>query len=148
VGIESTIIGFDEHETPTIYRVGGLSIEAIEHVIGKVIVQTQSTSNPKAPGQLHSHYAPSKRVILGTLEDLLQKYPGHCTGILTFDKDFNSPYQVILSRDGDLEEAAQNLFTALRQFDKMPIDVIIAELVPNKGLGRAINDRLTRAAAV
>jgi L-threonylcarbamoyladenylate synthase len=147
VGIESTIVGFDD-DIPTIYRLGGLSIELIESVIGKIAIQTQSTSNPKTPGQLISHYAPSKRVVLGTIEELLQRYASHCTGILTFDKDFNSPHQFILSRDGDLEEAAQNLFTALRLFDKMPVDVIIAELVPDRGLGRAINDRLKRAATI
>jgi L-threonylcarbamoyladenylate synthase len=147
VGIESTIIGF-ENNLPVIYRMGGLSVEDIEKTIGKVSMMTQSTSNPKAPGQLQSHYAPSKKVIIGTLEELLQRYPGHCTGILTFDKDFNSPYQVTLSRSGSLQEAAQNLFKALRQLDKMPVEVIITELVPNEGLGRAINDRLKRAAAM
>jgi L-threonylcarbamoyladenylate synthase len=147
VGIESTIVGFDK-DTPIIYRLGGLDIEAIENVVGRVAVQTQSTSNPKAPGQLLSHYAPSKKIILGTLEELLQHYPGYCTGVLTFNKDFNLPHQIILSREGNLEEAAQNLFAALRQFDKMPIDIIIAELVPYKGLGLAINDRLKRAAAI
>jgi L-threonylcarbamoyladenylate synthase len=47
-----------------------------------------------------------------------------------------------------MEEAARNLFQSLRDFDKMPIDVILAELLPEEGLGRAINDRLKRAAAV
>jgi L-threonylcarbamoyladenylate synthase len=46
-----------------------------------------------------------------------------------------------------MNEAARNLFTALRQLDRMPVDQILAELVPEQGLGRAINDRLRRAAA-
>jgi L-threonylcarbamoyladenylate synthase len=54
----------------------------------------------------------------------------------------------VLSPTGNIEEAAQNLFLALREFDKMPIDIILAEFVPEKGLGRAINDRLRRAAAL
>ncbi len=145
VGIESTIVGF-ENATPVIYRLGGLSLERIEKTIGKVNLMTHSTSNPKAPGQLKSHYAPGKKVFLGTIEELLQQYPAHCSGILTFQKDFNSPFQFILSPAGSLEEAAQNLFEALRSFDKMPVDVILAELVPHVGLGRAINDRLQRAA--
>jgi L-threonylcarbamoyladenylate synthase len=146
VGIESTIVGFDDN-IPVIYRMGGLSQEKIEAVIGRVATQLHSSSNPKAPGQLKSHYAPVKRLILGDIIDLLQKYPAHCSGILTFDKDFNSPYQFILSPNSSVEEAAQNLFTALRELDKQPVDVILAELVPDHGLGRAINDRLRRAAA-
>lgn len=145
VGIESTIIGFEADE-PVVYRLGGLSLEDIQRIVGKVRTQTHSTSNPKAPGQLISHYAPAKKVILGKIEDLLQEYPAHCTGILTFQQDFNSPYQFILSPSGKLEEAAQHLFEALRAFDRMPIDVILAERVPDVGLGRAINDRLQRAA--
>jgi L-threonylcarbamoyladenylate synthase len=145
VGIESTIVGF-ENETPVVYRLGGLSLEHIEKTIGKVELMTYSTSNPKAPGQLKSHYAPGKKVFLGKVEELLQQYPAHLSGILTFQKDFNSPFQFVLSPSGNLEEAAQNLFEALRSFDKMPVDVILAELVPNVGLGKAINDRLQRAA--
>lgn len=147
VGIESTIIGFED-EIPTVYRLGGLSLEQIEATIGKVQSMTHSSSNPKAPGQLKSHYAPRKKVFLGSIEELLQSYPAHESGILTFQKDFNSPFQFILSPSGNLEEAAQNIFEALRSFDKMPVDVILAETVPNTGLGRAINDRLQRAAVL
>ena len=146
VGIESTIVGFEDH-VPVIYRMGGLSLENIQDVIGNVRLQTHSTSNPKAPGQLKSHYAPGKKVMLGTLDELVKHF-GKSAGILSFQKNFGSAYQYILSPSGDLEEAAKNLFTALRGFDKMPVDVILTELVPDVGLGRAINDRLRRAAAV
>lgn len=146
VGIESTIIGFEENG-PTVYRLGGLTLEEIQRVIGKVQVQIHSTSNPKSPGQLISHYAPGKKVVIGKMETLLQQYPAHCSGILTFQQDFNSPYQFILSPSGNLEEAAYHLFEALRSFDTMDIEVILAELVPDIGIGRAINDRLRRAAA-
>jgi L-threonylcarbamoyladenylate synthase len=147
VGIESTIVGFED-EMPVVYRLGGLSLEHIENTIGKVKLMTHSTSNPKAPGQLKSHYAPVKKVFLGAIEELLLSFPAHSAGILTFQKDFNSPFQFILSPSGNLEEAAQNIFEALRSFDKMPVDVILAERVPNQGLGRAINDRLQRAAVL
>jgi L-threonylcarbamoyladenylate synthase len=146
VGIESTILGFEDGH-PVIYRIGGLSIEAVEKITGKVRVESYSTSNPKAPGQLKSHYAPNIRLVLGDLEDLLQQYPAHTAGILSYTRNFNSPFQCILSRSGLLEEAAQNLFIALRAFDHMPIEIILAEPVPDVGLGRAINDRLRRAAA-
>jgi L-threonylcarbamoyladenylate synthase len=145
VGIESTIVGF-ENDLAMVYRMGGLSLEDIEQRIGKVSVQLHSTSNPKAPGQLKSHYAPSTRVILGEIETLLQKYPAHCSALLTFQKDFHSPHQIILSPSGSIAEAAKNLFSALRMLDKLPVEVILTELVPEEGLGRAINDRLRRAA--
>jgi L-threonylcarbamoyladenylate synthase len=147
VGIESTIIGF-EHGDPVVYRMGGISMEAIEAMIGKARLEAHVDTDPKTPGQLKSHYAPGKKVIIGRIEDLLQQYPAHCSGILTFQMDFNSPYQFILSPTGNLEEAAQNLFTGLRFFEQTHVDVILTELVPNIGLVRAINDRLSRAAAI
>ena len=138
--------GFEDEE-PVVYRLGGLSLEQIEAVIGKVKIQTNAASNPRAPGQLKSHYAPHKKVVIGKIEELLQQYPAHTSGIITFQKDFNSPFQFILSPSGRMEEAAQNLFSALRNFEKLPVDTILAEYVPDIGLGRAINDRLRRAAA-
>jgi L-threonylcarbamoyladenylate synthase len=146
VGIESTIVGF-ENDSPVVYRTGGLKLEDIEVTIGKVVVQTNSSSNPKTPGQLKSHYAPGKKMVIGKIEELLQRYPADCSAILTFQENFHSPHQFILSPSGSLEEAAHNLFAGLRQLDKMPVDVILAEYVPDNGLGRAINDRLRRAAA-
>ena len=146
VGIESTIVGMENGE-PVVYRMGGLTIEDIESVVGKVTIQTHSSSNPRSPGQLDSHYAPGKKVFVGKIEELLLEYPAHHVGLLTFQNDFNTPNQYILSPSGSLEEAAQNLFEALRAFDKMDVDVVFAELVPDVGIGRAINDRLKRAAA-
>jgi len=146
IGIESTIVGFEKN-VPIVYRMGGLSVEAIERIVGKIILQAYSSSNPKAPGQLKSHYAPSHRVVIGKIEELLRRYPAKTCGLLTFQRNYRFPYQYVLSPSGTLEEAAQNLFTALREFDKMPIDIILSEPMPDQGLGRAINDRLRRAAA-
>ncbi|HEX6224586.1 MAG TPA: L-threonylcarbamoyladenylate synthase [Chryseolinea sp.] len=145
VGVESTIVGF-ENGTPRILRLGGITQEEIESVIGKVEAHTHSTSNPKAPGQLQSHYAPRKKLILGNLEDLIEEYSAKTVDILSFQKDFHSISQFILSPNGQLDEAAKNLFAALRALDKLPGEIILAELVPDVGLGRAINDRLRRAA--
>lgn len=143
VGIESTIIGF-ENNAAVIYRLGGLSQEKIESVIGKVSLSVRS-ENPKAPGQLLSHYAPKKKVVIGHLPDLLLQYEGQRCGVLSFSHDYQFPHQVILSATGNIEEAAKNLFTALRKLDQLPIDVVLTEFVPEKGIGRAINDRLQRA---
>jgi L-threonylcarbamoyladenylate synthase len=146
VGIESTIVGF-ENDRPVVYRLGGLSLEDIEQAVGAVTLMTHSTSNPKTPGQLLSHYAPHKKVLLGSIESLLKTH-GSGAGVLSFRKDFHVKHQIILSPSGKPEEAAQNLFEALRAFDKLNVDVVLTELVPDQGLGRAINDRLRRAAAV
>jgi L-threonylcarbamoyladenylate synthase len=144
VGIESTIVGFDGDDV-IVYRAGGLSIEAIEKIAGRVQVQTHSVSNPKAPGQLKSHYAPRKKVVVGDIPTLLKQYPD--SGVLSFSYDHQRPHQYILSSRASIEEAARNLFTALRILDKLPVNTIVTEFVPNEGLGRAINDRLRRAAA-
>lgn len=149
IGIESTIIGF-EKDQPVVYRLGGLSLEKIESVIGKVGVQVNTSSNPLAPGQLKSHYAPRKKMKLGNLEELIHMQGGDRVGVLTFNKqraEVEAHHQIILSAEGNVEVAAQRLFAALRTLDKMDVDIILAEEVPNVGLGKAINDRLRRAAA-
>jgi L-threonylcarbamoyladenylate synthase len=149
VGVESTIMGFENDQT-IIYRVGGLSIERIESVIGQVLVKTNSVSNPQAPGQLQSHYAPRKPAELGDIQNLIDEQSHRSVGLLTFQKTYSSSSikkQIALSQSGNLEEAAQRLFSALRELDKSDVDVILLEEVPDIGLGRAINDRLRRAAA-
>ena len=148
VGIESTIVGWED-ASPVVYRLGGLGIEDIESVVGKVRVESYSSSQPQAPGQLQSHYAPAKPFFLGNIEELIRKYNLINPGILTF-QDTAVPFRdnhLILSPTGSLHEAARNLFGMLREFDHRNIDAVVAEGVPDEGLGRAINDRLKRAAA-
>jgi L-threonylcarbamoyladenylate synthase len=147
VGIESTIIGFVK-DIPTVFRLGGLSIEEIEKVVGSVDLSLNASSNPKAPGQLKSHYAPGKRVHIGNLDELLQQVNLATTAVLSFQKDYKVPFQFILSPTGNMAEAAKNLFLALRTLDKLPIETIVTAYVPAVGLGNAINDRLKRAAAI
>lgn len=147
VGLESTIVGFEQNKV-IVYRLGGLDLETIEDVVGPVSTQTTSSSNPKAPGQLSSHYAPGKQVFMGVLDEVLTTYPPEKVGVLAFSHPVGrvpSLNQIILSPGGRVEEAAQHLFGALRQFDQMDVSVIWAEAVPNQGIGRAINDRLRRA---
>ncbi len=149
VGIESTIVGF-ENEEAIVFRLGGLSIEALEQEIGKVTIQLNSSSNPKAPGQLKSHYAPQKKVMVGNLQELIKQYPSQKIGILSFSQKIQTikpDHQIVLSESGNTEEAAQRLFSALRELDKKDVEIILAEWVPETGLGKAINDRLHRAAA-
>ena len=145
VGIESTIVGFEENR-PVVFRLGGMALDQIERVTGPVSVRTHSTSNPKAPGMLSSHYAPRKPLIL---LEMGQSPPiGENAGALAFREPFGGldpTHQRVLSPTGDPAEAAKNLFSYLRALDAMPIDLIYAETVPNQGLGGAINDRLRRA---
>ncbi len=152
VGIESTIVGFEGTQV-IVYRLGGKSLEELQEVIPKAHLMVKNNAkeqNPNAPGMLTSHYAPGKKVIIGNLDELISKYDASKIALLTF-KDFYPQLpeqrQFILSSTGDLTEAAQKLFYALREMDKLPIDYILAELVPDYGLGNAINDRLIRAAA-
>jgi L-threonylcarbamoyladenylate synthase len=149
VGIESTIIGF-ENEIPIIFRLGGLSVEDIEKTIGPVELQLNTSSDPKSPGQLKSHYAPLKRVVWGVLSELVPNYSSQEIGVLAFKDKVDGvelENQLVLSPTGNLEEAAKHLFGSLRELDKKNIDIILAEAVPDTGLGKAINDRLNRAAA-
>lgn len=149
VGIESTIIGFTE-TGPVVYRLGGMALEQIEAVTGPLSVRDHSTSNPKAPGMLSSHYAPRKPFVLKPVEELLARYAPERIGALAFQHIsplIPSENQQFLSPAGDFAEAAKNLFAAMRQLDALDIDVIAAELLPEQGLGRAVNDRLRRAAA-
>ena len=150
VGLESTIVGM-EGEQVVIYRLGGLELSEIESLVGQVTVQAHSTSNPSAPGQLASHYAPRKPIFLGNLTELVPQLiqQEKKVGVLSFSTHFPSlpaDRQVVLSATQDLKEAAQRLFMAMRLLDESQAELIVAELVPEIGLGRAINDRLKRAA--
>lgn len=145
VGLESTIVGFENNE-PIIYRRGGISEETIISTIGNIGLKIHS-SNPVAPGQLDSHYAPRKKLVLGDIERLKKDFQNQRMGVLRFKKaKQGDDEELILSDSGDLEEAARNLFSMLRQMDQKDIDVILAERAPDVGLGKAINDRLQRAA--
>jgi len=147
-GIESTIVGFDG-DTPVIYRVGAISTEAIKKIAGKVEIHNKHTEKPISSGMLPSHYAPNTLLYLtNNIELLLEIYPRAGTGILAFKNLY--PFipddnQQVLSASGNLDEAAHNLYKALHRLDNLKLDRIIAERVPNVGIGIAINDRLERA---
>jgi len=148
VGLESTIAGLEDGHI-CIYRLGGLSVQEIEQVVGKVELRINHSSNPKAPGQLKSHYAPRKPLLIGVLSELDKKHHDIKTGILCFGP-FESTNRLALIRNlsptKNYKEAAARLFAALRELDESDCELIIAELLPGEGLGLAINDRLARAA--
>ena len=144
VGLESTVVGFDQDKV-VIHRLGGLSVEEIEKVVGEVTLELNKSSNPDAPGQLKSHYSPGSPVIIGDITTELAKHKERKVGVISFSEDFQVPNQIILSDKGDISEAAQKIFNALRQMRKMGVELIISQKFPDEGLGRAINDRLERA---
>ncbi len=147
VGIESTIVGFPAG-VPTVVRLGGLQVEDIEAVIGEVKTTLHSSSNPMAPGMLKSHYAPRLPLHLLDREEMESAKPTDATGFLFFQKPahFDTyPQARCLSETGDFREAAFRLFASLREMDQLPVREIWAEKLPDRGLGRAINDRLLRA---
>ena len=146
VGVESTVISLVEQQ-PQLLRAGGVPLEEIEQTIGAVEVSRRVSECPDAPGQLPQHYAPRTRLVSGVnADDFADDLR---LGLLAFQ----NPTCVdkfcaveILSENGDLKEAAANLFAVLNRLDNQSLDVIITEKVPDTGLGRAINDRLNRAA--
>ncbi len=149
VGLESTIVGFEENDL-IVYRKGGIAVEEIELIGGNVIVQTHSTSNPNSPGRLESHYAPKTPILIGNILQLSQLQDQKKIGIISFRNDYKeipAAARITLSPSGDFKEAAQNLFSGMRWLDQQSLDVILTEWVPDEHLGRAINDRLSRAAA-
>ena len=149
VGVESTIVGWNADEELEVYRLGGISVEQIEEVLGKKIrINKKMTENPSTPGQLKSHYATHTPLFMGHAEEIIRRFEDQKIILINFQEynpDLPKDQQFILSTNGLVEEAAKNLFRILREIDKLKADVILAEPLPNKGLGRAINDRLERA---
>jgi L-threonylcarbamoyladenylate synthase len=145
VGVESTIIDVSGPR-PVLLRPGGVTREAIEACIGEITAVTTGHA-VKAPGTLSRHYAPQTALLLKTdLTDL----PRGRLGLLCLKtpKGTRGFHDVIaLSEQGDLQIAAAQLFAAIRHLDRQSLDVIVALKFPEEGLGVAINDRLTRAAA-
>ncbi len=146
VGVESTIVSFLEDE-PRLLRPGGVSLEEIELIIGKVEVSS-TKANPSVPGMFPRHYAPRTPIVLNWDEKHLDSYKDKRTGFLAFQEPAHFPkfqHIEVLSKKGDFREAAANLFSAIRRLDALDLDLILAETVPETGLGRAIMDRLRRA---
>ena len=149
VGVESTILQLYGDEVVCL-RPGGVPLEEIESLIGPVgrfAPRDSDNERPAAPGMLASHYAPRTKLMI--VEDVPVAPPSPETGLLVLQPtDRASAYaQVeVLSRDGDLIEAAANFFQALHRLDQAGLDVILATPFPETRLGLALNDRLKRAA--
>ncbi|MEN8900267.1 MAG: L-threonylcarbamoyladenylate synthase [Nonlabens sp.] len=147
-GIESTIVGF-ENDEPVVYRLGSISTEEIEKVIGNVSVRNNKEQAPNAPGMLEKHYSPrTKTYLVQDITDFIKQHPEKKIGLLlhsTNHKNFNVSNVIYLTKTGNLKEAASNLYSAMHKMDQLDLDMIIAQRLPNYDLGQSINDRLERA---
>lgn len=167
VGVESTIVGWESGKA-VLYRSGGVAIEQLGTTFAKrglspLSIQSGAERGEglgvrgisplssgeglgvRAPGMLASHYAPAKLLIVGDVPKLIRERSGKRIGAISFSIDHRVAYNEVLSPSRDLHEAARNLFAAMRRLDKSDVDLILAEVFPEEGLGRAINDRLQRA---
>lgn len=149
-GLESTILGWDDNGTPTIYRKGVITAEAIEKVLNQ-LPQNHQSKTLEAPGMLSSHYAPrTKTVLTDAIDQTITQYENLKIGAIRFHStgkvNQKVDKEIILSNKGSLEEVAQNLYAAMHELDGQELDVIIIEKAPEDGIGKAINDRLQRSA--
>ena len=139
MGLESTVIDCTANQ-PTLLRPGGVTEESIEKLLGSPLaIAENGTSAPRAPGQLASHYAPD----LPLRPNASRAKAGEA--LLGFGPVDGAVLN--LSASGNLTEAAANLFAHLHELDDPRYAGIAVSPIPNEGLGRAINDRLRRAAA-
>ncbi len=168
-GVESTVVGFTDTGSMRVLRLGGVPVEALREALpGHAVELTPPTSRPSAPGPADAaqalpspgmtdrHYAP--RTPLRYLPHDPGAGPAAVTppagrwGLLWFGKPEHAPdpsgfaAERNLSPDGEMTRAAANLFAHMRELDGLGLDGIVAIGVPDTGLGRAINDRLRRAA--
>ena len=148
VGIESTIVA-PEGDSLRILRHGPVSAEMLA-AYGPVLEQHSGgrDDQPEAPGQLKSHYAPRTRMQLLSCAATCAPTGIKC-GLLAWQNTTVKCFAAleVLSASGDLREAAAHLFGAMRRLDEAGLDLILAEPVPEHGIGAAIMDRLQKAAA-
>jgi L-threonylcarbamoyladenylate synthase len=167
VGVESTVLDMTV-DPPVVLRLGGMAIEAIEELIGRVIVGGKGSAPPvpTSPGQLENHYAPRTPLFLFRQGELAERWAeavargagrgrGRAAALL-FDEAARQGLGAaaadfaeirVLSPSGDTVEAAANLFVHLHELDALGLDSIWAERAPDRALGRAINDRLYKASS-
>jgi L-threonylcarbamoyladenylate synthase len=147
VGLESTIIDLCS-EQPRLLRLGAIDIEMLEAVLQKKITDVQENDNILAPGMMKRHYATRHPMFMEPLANefvvdknmMAIRFSSYCDYL-------PEEQQILLSENASLSEAASNLFAVLRNLDKLTIPGIVAERFPDIGIGRAINDRLQRAAS-
>lgn len=164
VGLESTVLDLTV-DPPTVLRPGGVTVEQLQQVIGEVRIDpgvngTTQAANPRSPGMKYTHYAPKAPVLLvegpvlamqAKIVDLAEEFmaEGKRVGILCATESMGRYSAPVVLDYGDrhqLEMVAASLFRTLRAFDRHAVDVVLAEGVPETGIGLAVMNRLRRAA--
>ena len=147
-GVESTVLDCTS-VPPTVLRPGAISVEALRRVVGTVRVSGDAHDDgeeaPRSPGTKHRHYAPAAQVHL--VDDPGEAVPTSSAGYIGLDAPKSMDAFRSVHVAADVEGYAHRLFAFFRACDRVGCDTIYAQRVPNEGLGRALNDRLSRAAA-
>tara|TARA_B100001057_G_scaffold285584_1_gene285800 strand:+ start:702 stop:1634 length:933 start_codon:yes stop_codon:yes gene_type:complete len=138
IGLESTII--DLRNKPKILRLGGLKTSLIQKVLNKKVLINNNPLKISSPGQFKLHYSPGIPVRLN-----VKKVKKGEAFLLMRKKRIDKSNYFFLSKNGSLKEAARNLYDTLRKISKNNYKSIAVGKIPNKGLGKTINDRLKRA---
>ncbi|MDD4238676.1 MAG: L-threonylcarbamoyladenylate synthase [Desulfotomaculaceae bacterium] len=164
VGVESTVLDLTG-PVPTILRPGGVTLEALRGILGEVLVEpavlsTLPAARPRSPGMKYTHYAPRAPLLLvegepqasaSKIREIATEYrsKGKQVGILTYSdsEDYTGSGQVVLAGQRNKPETvAAGLYAALRRFNDLQVDFILAEGLPESGVGLAVMNRLRRAA--
>ena len=138
IGVESTII--DIRNKPKILRLGSVEASTIKKILKRKIIVNNSPAKISAPGQSRIHYSPGIPIRLKA-----KKAKNEEAFLFINKKKRARPNYYFLSKKGDLNEAAKNLYSTLRKIKKNNYKSIAVAKIPNKGIGKTINDRLTRA---
>jgi L-threonylcarbamoyladenylate synthase len=155
VGVESTVIDVTG-EFPILLRPGGVTLEALQAVVGEVKIDTGLTEKPRSPGMKYRHYAPKGELWLVTGTDMVDKIQqisremiNNRVGVLTTEDnqgEYEGIITVVCGSRGNPATVAHNLYDALRKFDELGVDLILAETFPMEGLYLSVMNRLTKAA--
>lgn len=164
VGLESTVVDTTS-DVPTILRPGGITESMLRTVVSEVaidpaLINQDSGITPISPGMKYTHYSPNAQVIIvkGDLNIVTQEInqrvklhtkEGKTVGVLATDETaslFNADQVLSVGSEHNLNEIAANLFEALRKFDDFNIDIVYSLAFPNKGIGKAIMNRLEKSA--
>jgi L-threonylcarbamoyladenylate synthase len=162
IGVESTVLDLTV-DPPMVLRPGGVTLEELRAVLGDVqmLDAAHTEAAKRSPGTRSRHYAPRAQVLLveqGAAEAALKELSGKRVGVLVYLTRSLSVYGegqgevrgaggevIIIQMPRSLKAYARRLFAALRELDEQGVDVIVVEKLQERGLGRAIMDRLRRA---
>lgn len=164
VGVESTVISLVSN-LPALLRPGGVTLEMLENVLGKKILDLTTSGHeirgiPPAPGMKYRHYAPKAPLYLVEGDEAFQRQQmvslsegmimqGRKVGMLVCEESkelFSAPVVKVLGSRREPQVAAERLFRILREMDALKVDAIVAEGFEERGMGRAVINRLRKAA--